>query len=110
MRGTARTVAGMLFAATLAGLGHRVLRITPAAELAAAAGRGDLQRRRRRRATASFAAPPGRCARVTPPCRSRGRRRRRSIPWVDGERVLPADHGRRRGRPLLGPHPHVRLA
>ena len=28
MRGTARTAAGMLFAATLAGLGHRVLRIT----------------------------------------------------------------------------------
>ncbi len=28
MRGTARTVAGMLFAAALAGLGHRVLRIT----------------------------------------------------------------------------------
>ena len=28
MRGTARTVAGMLFAAVLAGLGHRVLRIT----------------------------------------------------------------------------------
>src|SRR6187200_2688731 len=28
MRGTARTAAGMLFAGTLAGLGHRVLRIT----------------------------------------------------------------------------------
>jgi len=85
MRGTARTAAGMLFAATLAGLGHRVLRITqqpswppgPDAVTSAAA----------QQAVEAFVAPDaGPRAAALPFAWSTAAA---IEPWVDGERFFP---------------------
>ena len=105
MRGTARTVAGMLFAATLAGLGVLHVARRPSWPPPADAGHPG----RRAAATEAFAAR----ASAGPHDAALDFAWSTAAtlePWADGDELLPAHPRGRRSRTLLGAHPHVRLA